>query len=129
MGRPAQDETPKLEWAMGLFGLALVAGVIGFITYRAVQDQTPYPDLRFDVAAVHERRGGYIVVLRVVNRGGVTAQGARIVGRLRGPDGTETSEINIDYVPAGSSRRAGLFFRNDPTQYRLDVSAEGYQSP
>jgi uncharacterized protein (TIGR02588 family) len=51
---------------------------------------------------------------------GVLKDGAEII---------ETSEVTIDYVPAGSQRQAGLFFIRDPQQYELQLSAKGYEQP
>ena len=39
------------------------------------------------------------------------------------------SHARLDYVPAKSGRKGGLFFRNDPQGYRLRVRAFDYTKP
>lgn len=48
---------------------------------------------------------------------------------LRGDSVGETSEAVLDHVPGRSVRHGGLFFRNDPRAYRLELRAAGYQEP
>ncbi len=50
----------------------------------------------------------------------------KIVGRLRLAEGEQTSEVTLDYVPATSHRRGGLFFTEDPRRYPLSIREEGY---
>lgn len=53
-----------------------------------------------------------------------------IEGQLnRGGSTVETSEILLDYLPSSSSRRGGLYFRNDPADYELVLRASGYRDP
>lgn len=125
----ARDRTPKLEWVLGLLGLLLVLGTIGFLLWQMVQDEPTYPNLRIEAVEVERQEHAWLVVLRVVNSGGATAQGVQIEGRLRLPERVETSGVTLDYVPAGSSRRAGLYFHADPGNHPLELRAEGYQEP
>ena len=51
-------------------------------------------------------------------------------GELReGTESVETSNTTIEYVPAHSERKGGLFFTSDPRQYVLRLQAKGYEKP
>lgn len=123
------NQTPLLEWIIGLAGAAVVVASVGFLIAQGLRTEPPHPRLDVHVLEVERQPNGYLAVLRIANRGGATAQNAVVSGRLETPDGPETSEVTIDYVPANSFRRAGLFFRADPRKYALELRAEGYQSP
>lgn len=129
MAGRVRDRTPLLEWVAGLIGLTIVVGSVGFLVYQGIRSEPPYPELDVQVVDVKPQADGYLAVLRIDNRGGATAQNATVTGRLQTPEGTETSEVTVDYVPAESSRRAGLFFTRDPRRHPLHVRAEGYQKP
>lgn len=123
------NQTPLLEWIIGLAGVVIVIGSVGFLIVQSLRAQPAHPRLDVHVVEIEPQPNGYLAVLRIANRGGATAQNAVVTGRLEAPDGPETSEVTIDYVPANSFRRAGLFFRADPREYPLEVRAEGYQRP
>ena len=58
---------------------------------------------------------GYLVRLHAVNEGGSTAEGVVIEGVLRrGMEKAETSHTTLDFLPARSEKRGGLFFTLDP---------------
>lgn len=119
----------KLEWACGILGLALILLAIGFMTWQVLRSDARYPDLRLVVTDIRPQGERYLVVVRVQNRGGASAQAVRVRGRLAGTGGDEASEATVDYVPAGSARQVGLYFRHDPARYRLELRTEGYQEP
>lgn len=129
MAGAAGKRAPKLEWALGLLGSLLVLGSIGFLLWQVARDEPAYPELRVEPVDVVEQAQAFLLLLRVVNSGAASAQGVRIEGRLRLQDRAETSRVTLDYVPAGSERSAGLYFRADPRRHPLELRAEGYQEP
>jgi uncharacterized protein (TIGR02588 family) len=41
----------------------------------------------------------------------------------------ETAETELDYLPAYSSRAAGLYFQHDPSQSTLSIAPVAYSDP
>lgn len=129
-GREGHRKPHALEWAIGGVSALLVLAMSGFILYRALTTTGGEPDLRVAAQEVHAAGEGFRVGFIAFNRGGGTAAGVTIEGRLE-DDGeiVETSRVTIDYVPAQSEQRGGLFFSRDPRQHRLRIEAAGYTRP
>ncbi len=113
-----------------VLGIALTAACLGFLVWKGLgRDDTP-PDITLAVIATVPQRDCWLVTLRVVNHGGSTAAGLKVVGELQnGERLLETSETTLDYVPAHSEREAGLFFTHDPASNELRLRPVGYEKP
>lgn len=121
---------PALEWIIGGIGFVLVAGVLGFLLYAGISENQRLPDIKLSVDAVVELRNGYLVRITATNDGGLTAGGLTVEGELRnGADVVERSETVIEFLPAHSKKRAGLFFSKDPKQFELKLRPHGYEEP
>ena len=128
--KPGAPDIPLLEWLCALLGFALVFGTAAFIVYKGVTRGTSAPDIAVSVESVAQVHEGYRVTLRAVNRGDITAADVKIEGTLKkGGRAIETSEMTFQYLPSGSERRGGLFFKNDPRTAELTVTAKGYEEP
>lgn len=129
-GAQQPGDIPPLEWAVALVGLLFVLSVIGYLLYQAaIGDESP-PDLTLTVSDITASAGGYVVEFNVFNRGGSTAAALVIEGELRnGGEIVEAGQVEIDYVPADSERRAGLFFSENPEAYELVLRPVGFQEP
>jgi uncharacterized protein (TIGR02588 family) len=126
----APGDIPRAEWVVAGIGLAIVLAVLVFVLYEAVAGDSSPPDIAVSVESVRAVQDGYVLELRIRNRGGTTAAAVPIEGVLRDRSGSEErAEATIDYVPARSSVTAGLFFRNDPRAGELRVRALGYRRP
>jgi uncharacterized protein (TIGR02588 family) len=129
--KTAREESPSaLEWIFAGLGILLVAGAIGFLSYRgATKGDTP-PVIKIEVESVTQTGAAYLVNFRVVNTGDTTASALTIEGELKNGDKLEeASDISLTYVPAQSVRRGGLFFTKDPNAYQLQIRAKGYEKP
>ena len=123
-------DAPWWMWGIALLGLALVAGSIAFMLYKAVAGDSSPPDITVHVDSILPIRNGYLVKFRALNEGGSTAEGVTIEGAVRnGTEILETSNTVIEYVPAHSEREGGLFFTTDPRQNQLQLRAKGYEDP
>ena len=122
--------TPASEWVVAAIGLVIVAGALGFLAQQALAaDPTP-PDVVVAKLAVTRASSGHLVRIRASNQGGSAAAGLTLTGTLRqGTVEVEASEVTLDYLPAHSSKDAGLFFTRDPAGLVLTLRAEGYQEP
>jgi uncharacterized protein (TIGR02588 family) len=124
------DHAPRWMWAIGLLGLVLVFGSIGFALYEAAIGDSSPPNVTVEVEEIVRLENRFLVEFRVVNQGGTTAAGLTVEGELRnGTEIVETSDTTIEYVPSRSERSGGLFFTRDPGQYELELRAKGYEMP
>jgi uncharacterized protein (TIGR02588 family) len=124
------DDAPLWMWGIGLLGLVLVLGSIGFALYEAAAGDSSPPDVTVHVQEIVPAQSGFLVEFRVVNEGGTTAAGLTIEGELRnGTEIVEASDTTVEYVPSHSEREGGVFFTRDPRQYELQLRAKGYETP
>lgn len=124
------DDAPVWMWAIGVLGLVLVIGSIGFALYEAAAGDSSPPDVAVEVEGIVPAENGFLVEFRAVNEGGTTAAGLTVEGELRnGTEIVETSDTTVEYVPSHSQRAGGLFFTLDPRQYELQLRATGYETP
>jgi uncharacterized protein (TIGR02588 family) len=129
-GSDQASGNPLLEWLVGILGLVLVAGSIGFLLYQAFSGASTPPDITVELDAITPLSNGYLVTFRAINQGQATAKGVIVEGQLTAENGeVETSEASLDYVPAGSEREGGLFFTQDPRQFELQLRSLGYERP
>lgn len=114
-----------------MIGLALTLAVVGLLFHHALNDDDRPPA----VTVTAERTvalpgGGYVVEFAARNRSRTaTAAQLHVEGRLIAAGVSETAEATLDYVPARSVKRGGLYFTADPRQGRLDLRAIGYSEP
>ena len=121
---------PPIEWVVAAIGLLLVAGSIGFLIYEAITQNDAPPAVVVEVDRIHPVDGGHLVLLRIRNTGGQTAEGLVVEGELRQGDQTvERSETTIDYAPGYSERKGGLFFTRDPNAHSLHLRPLGFEEP
>ncbi len=120
--------TPWLEWAAAAVGLVLVLAAVFVIGREAVAGKPGPPQITVRAERVTETPSGFVVDVVATNSGGETAAAVVIEGELIG--GTpEWREATLDYLPAGSERRAGLVFGSDPRTHGLKLRAKGFVEP
>jgi uncharacterized protein (TIGR02588 family) len=124
------DTIPFWEWVVAYVGLALVLGSIGFMLYQAIAGDTSPPQMTVRMEAIKALDHGYLVQIRAINQGGAAAANVSVEGVLTNQSGpVESSRTILDYVPAHSYRRGGLFFIHDPQQFHVQLRAMGYAEP
>jgi uncharacterized protein (TIGR02588 family) len=123
-------DAPLWMWGIGVLGLVLVLGSIGFMLYEAAAGDSSPPDVTVQLDSIRPTQNGFLIEFRAINGGGTTAQGLTVEGELRnGTESVETSNTAIEYVPSHSERAGGLFFKSDPRLYQLQLRAKGYEKP
>lgn len=130
-GRSKAVRYPLIEWVSAAIGLAITAGMFGFLALEAVSDGEGVPPvLEAEPAALFFANGRYIVEVDVENLSSQTASAVNVEGALMaGNEPVETSNATLAYVPGDSKRRAGLFFARDPRELRLRLRVTGYERP
>jgi uncharacterized protein (TIGR02588 family) len=122
-------EISKWEWVAGAIGLVLVLAAVGFMARAASQPATP-PRLVIAADSVTASGDGYLVHFTARNEGRATAASVTVEGELRAAAGAAVrSTTTLDFVPAGSMRRGGLYFASDPRLGALELRAGGYAEP
>jgi uncharacterized protein (TIGR02588 family) len=125
-----RERPPLAEWITGGLGLLLALGTVGTILYEGLFVAGAPPELEVAVERVQRIGNGWLVEFEATNRGGSTAAQVKVEGRLmRGQEEVEAAEAVLDYVPANSERKGGLFFDQDPGALALDLRAVGYSDP
>lgn len=128
--RPSRS-VPWLEPAAGLIGVLLTLSMLGLLVRHAIRDDEAPPIVTVTAERIVALPGGgYVVEFTARNRARTaTAAQLRIEGELRTATGPETAEATLDYVPARSEKRGGLYFVNDPRAGPLQLRAIGYSEP
>lgn len=123
-------DIPLVEWIIGSVGLLIVALVVGVLIYEAVAGDKSPPDVKLTVQAIAPLRNGYLVKVRAENEGGEPAARVAInVELVNQTQVVEAAETQFEYLPAHSTREAGVFFSHDPRQGELRLQALGYEEP
>jgi len=111
MAHKSRPEIPPLEWAIAAIGALIVAAVLVYFGLDAMRADTP-PDLVAQVMAVRPASDGWVVEIRLENRGDRTAADVE-VGVIEA--GTRKS-VRFELVPGRSQRFASIVLSSRPTR-------------
>lgn len=124
-GRP-----PLWERIVAGLGLVMVVALLGYLLHHAIAGDHSPPNILVEVVEVRDNGEDFLVIFDVRNAGGTTASSVVITGELtRFGLVTESATATIDFIPAESIRRGGLFFRHDPRETTLRITPSGYVVP
>ncbi|HEX7046354.1 MAG TPA: TIGR02588 family protein [Gammaproteobacteria bacterium] len=127
----AADRQPPL-WERIVAGLSvlMVACLLGYLFYQVIAGDHSPPDIVVEIVEIRDNGDDWLVTFEAQNLGGETASGVVITGELsRWGIITESTDITLDFIPAKSSRRGGLFFQHDPRKADLALAPSGYVLP
>lgn len=124
------EKTSFLEWIVAAVGLILVVGTIGFMMYEGLGSENAPPNFTAKIERIDAVNSGYLVLFSIANAGDQTASGVNVEGELKnGGESVEKSDVTFDYAPSNSETKGGLFFKNDPKQFQIEIRAKGYVEP
>ncbi|MGE4239970.1 hypothetical protein [Ramlibacter sp.] len=128
----AEGQAPPLtEWIVAGIGLLLVASCIAFLLLhaRGADDAVPQPVAAVD--GVQASGGGFVARVSVKNDGPAPAARLKLKLTVEGEPGAEPEEreVELQYLPGGSKREAGVFLANDPRSKRVTVEMLSYERP
>ncbi len=127
--RDVRDRIPVAEWITAALGLLLLAGALWVLVSRGV-DQPQPPSITVDVEEITPVAGAWLVRFAATNRGDETVAGLRLAAKLsHGSTVVETADVQLDYVPARSVRRGGLFLSHDPASGTLEITPSTFSAP
>lgn len=124
------SDTPRLEWLLGILGLALLVAGISYLTYQGLTNPSKPGPVIVTVLEVQPVGGAHVVKFSVRNDGGENLSHLHLIARVS--DGTreiESAQAFIDYLPARSEQRGGVYLRNDPRRHTLRIDPAGYMEP
>jgi uncharacterized protein (TIGR02588 family) len=122
-------EKNALEWSVFAGSLALIALVVGVLSYAQITSGERPPSLRIVAGQPIPSGDDFAVPLDVFNDGDVTAEEVEIEVVLSAGGAEERSAVVIAFVPRGSKRRAWVGFKQDPSRAKLDTRVVGYREP
>lgn len=127
------EESPakrRLEASCAVLGAVLAAATLGIILWDGGTDEDLPPDIVLEALKVSQISAGFVLELSAENRGNRTAAQVLVEGALtRAGEQVETAETTFDYVPTQSRRTGGLFFKQDPRLYDVELRAKGFADP
>jgi uncharacterized protein (TIGR02588 family) len=124
------SDTPRLEWLLGILGLALLVAGICYLTYQGLTNPSKPGAVVVTVLDVHPVGGAHVVKFSVRNDGGENLSHLHLIARLSdGDKEIESAQAFIDYLPARSEQRGGVYLRQDPRRYELRIDPMGYMEP
>jgi uncharacterized protein (TIGR02588 family) len=124
------DSKPWLEWTASTVGLLIALALMSLLAWNAFHHDGRPPAVLIEVGRILQQPNGYTVEIQARNAGSSTAANVQVEGTLtRDGQHVETARARLDFVPAHSVRRGGLFFTNDPKRHDLQVRALGYAEP
>ena len=125
------SRTPALEWIAAALGLAALLFVVVVIGREALTVETEQlPAIQVETRRIAPIAGGFVVEFEATNQASGTAAAVEIQGQLGSADDpVETSSATLDYVAGHATAKGGLFFKQDPRKYPLEVRALGFQTP
>lgn len=124
------SDTPRLEWLLGVVGFALLVAGTSYLTYRGLTNPPEPGAVVVTVLDVQPAGGLHIVKFSVRNEGSENLSHLYLAARLSdGDEEIESAQAFIDYLPAHSEQRGGVYLRNDPRQHTLRIYPAGYMEP
>jgi uncharacterized protein (TIGR02588 family) len=125
-----RSDTPRLEWLLGMVGLALLIAAVGYLTYLGITDPSKPGAVVITVLDVHSVDGAHVVKFSVRNDGSENLSHLHLTARLNdGDKEIESAQAFIDYLPAHSEQRGGVYLRHDPHRHTLRIDPAGYMEP
>ncbi len=104
-----------LEWAVLSVSVVAIAVVVGILVVDGLaetQPANPTVDLRVDDG--YQGGGGWIIPASVRNLGNVAAEAVVIEASAQVDGEIETSELVVDFVPAGTEVEIAFAFSLEP---------------
>ena len=128
--KKAVSDTPRLEWLLGILGLALLVTAVAYLTYQGLENPSAPGAIVVSVLDVRAVNGGHVVKFSVRNDGDENLSHLHLTARLSDGDREiESAEVFIDYLPAHSEQRGGVYLRHDPSRHDLRIDPAGYMEP
>lgn len=119
-----------VEWVALAVSVLAVVGVIGFLVVDGIRDEGRPPAATVELrrSEAYETNHGWIVPATVTNDGDRAAEALvlRATATVAGEE--EESELQVDYLPAGTSVEVSIGFSAEPDG-EVTVQVVGFRLP
>lgn len=124
------SDTPRLEWILGTLGLALLVAAVSYLTYQGLRNPSKPGAVVVTVLDIQPVGEAHVVKFSVRNEGRENLSHLHLTARLSNGDREiESADAFIDYLPARSEQRGGVYLKNDPREHTLRIDPAGYMEP
>jgi uncharacterized protein (TIGR02588 family) len=118
-----------IEWAVLATSVVAIVALVGVLVIQGLHENQP-ANPRVELRRDESRAGpiGWIVPADVVNDGDEPAEAVLIEASAQVGGEEETSEIDIDYLPAGTTVEIAFAFSAEP-EGEVSVRLVGFRVP
>lgn len=128
-GRREEDHGGPFEMIFTVISLVLIAGLLGYLTFQSLTDQTP-PQFEIEASAARVAGDFKMVDVYISNGGHEAAKSLMVQGEAVGRDNeTVTAEATMDWLPGHSRRRVTLVFPAEIMTSVPEIMVVGYEEP
>lgn len=104
-----------VEWVVLVTSVIAIVGVVGVLVVEGLREQAPANpriELRQDAARLGE--AGWILPADISNAGDEAAVAVLLEASARVAGENETSQLQVDYLPAGTTVEVAFAFSTEP---------------
>jgi uncharacterized protein (TIGR02588 family) len=113
-----------------MLGLALLVAAVCYLTYQGLTHPSKPGAVVVTVLDIHPVGDAHVVKFSVRNEGSENLSQLHLTARLSdGDKEIESAQAFIDYLPARSEQRGGVYLRHDPRRFTLRIDPAGYMEP
>ncbi len=123
----AKNKHNVVEIGTFIFGLAVLAAIVGYLVVRIISSEETPPKLRAGIERIEGECCTYSVTIE--NSGSQTAEAVTILFVRSGQGGTVETTLAVDYVPAHSKREAMLVFPDARPTETVTVGGISFNLP
>lgn len=118
-----------VEWAVIIVSVLSIAALVSVLVIEGLNESTP-PDPSIEMRAAEARQGelGWIVPVTVTNQGDHAAEAVVIEATAQVDGEIETSELEVNFLPAGSEVEVVFAFSAVPAT-EVTFRLVGYRVP
>jgi uncharacterized protein (TIGR02588 family) len=119
-----------IEWIVSSTGTILFMFTLGFVLYNAVFGNGTPANINLRTLSVQQNGTDYLITIEAFNKGDASVEGLEVeVKLLDNGNEVEKGVTTFDYVPGNSKRKGGIFFRNNPKEYKIELRPLGFEEP
>jgi uncharacterized protein (TIGR02588 family) len=119
-----------IEWIVSSTGTILFMFTLGFVLYNAVFGNGTPANINLRTLSVQQNGTDYLITIEAFNKGDASVEGLEVeVTLLDNGNEVEKGVTTFDYVPGNSKRKGGIFFRNNPKEYKIELRPLGFEEP
>ncbi len=131
--RPKErHERTVAEWTTLGISFTILVAVVGSVLFlwRTNEGRAPIITVEANTGEVRRDDSGYVLPIRIHNRGDLTAQDVVITAELSvGGAPPDVAELTIDFLAGGETSEASVVFTRPPTDGNLELRARGFRHP